>query len=78
MGEQGVIGLSIAGVLGQELAGGMSALTVAQQVLGSQEASSGAVQGVYQQLLHRPADAAGLQAFVGQLQNRDQRWSLAS
>jgi hypothetical protein len=58
-----------ASALGQELAGGVARLTVAQQVLASQEACTSAVQGLYQQFLHRSADSAGLQAFVGQLQN---------
>jgi len=57
-----------ASVLGQELASGVSRLTVAQQVLGSQEAVTNVVQGEYQQYLHRSADSSGLQAFVAMLE----------
>jgi len=55
--------------MGQELTSGVSRLTVVQQVLGSKEAESDLVRGAYQQLLHRSADSAGLQAFVALLQN---------
>jgi hypothetical protein len=51
----------------QALSQGVSPGTVAAAILGSAEADTLLVQGLYQTYLHRPADTAGLQSHVNAL-----------
>jgi hypothetical protein len=51
----------------QALSQGVSPATVAAAILGSAEADTLLVQGLYQTYLHRPADAAGLQNHLNAL-----------
>jgi hypothetical protein len=54
---------------GNQLASGLSRATVATELIFSTEAEQDVVNGFYQKFLHRPADSAGLNAFVGALQS---------
>jgi hypothetical protein len=53
---------------GQALSGGASPQAVATAILGSFESDQDEVQGLYNQLLHRPAETSGLNAFTNALQ----------
>jgi uncharacterized protein (TIGR03118 family) len=56
------------GTFGTALANGASTGQVAASILSSQEGLQAIVQGLYGSLLHRPADNAGLTAFVNAMQ----------
>jgi uncharacterized protein (TIGR03118 family) len=56
------------GIFTQQLAGGASRGQVAGQIFASTEFQQALVQGDYRQFLNRPADPAGLAAFVTALQ----------